>query len=111
MVDKHRLWYHATGGPAPRFQHHISLAFCGWNMLPDTPEVHVIEDTFLDRRFASFLIWCNRRMQRICVSLCWCRPSSLELCSKLLIAFLKRAAVYFMSPALACIYWLAVPAD
>lgn len=50
VVDKHRLWYHAMGGPIPRVQHHRSLSFCGWNMLPNFPETLIVEDTYLDRR-------------------------------------------------------------
>ena len=79
ILDKHRLWYQALGGPVPRCQHHRSLSFCGWTLLPNNPEVLVVEDTYADARCAHAICTPGIRADSDNVQTALCRELMLHM--------------------------------
>eukprot|EP00891_Asterochloris_glomerata_P008883 jgi/Astpho2/8883/e_gw1.00129.82.1_t len=51
LVDESRVWYKAHYGSATEQPRRLS--FCGWQFLPDAPEVLMVPDATQDPRFAN----------------------------------------------------------
>jgi len=52
LVDKERQWFKSVQGLATNFTDRKS-SFCAWTLLPEHPEVLVVEDATQDARFAN----------------------------------------------------------